>query len=105
LDAIDKNGGTEIEIDKGDDDKQGDQGRMLCFLNIFAKKMAKKLAFLTLNKANLRKNLIITLVFMKNDNFFAENYQKSPKIVIITSTPDWENFRQLGNLFRLGSFI
>jgi hypothetical protein len=31
--------------------------------------------------------LIITLVFEKNSNFFAENRQKSQKIVIITSTP------------------
>jgi hypothetical protein len=28
------------------------------------------------------------LVFKKNANFFAENKEKSPKIVIITSTPD-----------------
>jgi hypothetical protein len=47
----------------------------------------KKLAFLTQNKAKLCKNLIITLVFEKNVNFFAENSQKSQKIVIITSTP------------------
>jgi hypothetical protein len=33
--------------------------------------------------------VIITLVFEKNANFFAENWQKSQKIVIITSTPDW----------------
>jgi hypothetical protein len=39
--------------------------------NIFAKKSAKKLAFLTQNKANL----IITLVFEKNANFFAENWR------------------------------
>jgi hypothetical protein len=32
--------------------------------------------------------VIIILVFEKNANFFAENCQKSPKIVIITSTPD-----------------
>jgi hypothetical protein len=32
--------------------------------------------------------LIITLVFEKNANFVAENWQKSQKIVIITSTPD-----------------
>jgi hypothetical protein len=32
--------------------------------------------------------VIITLVFEKNANLFAENWQKSPKIVIITSTPD-----------------
>jgi hypothetical protein len=31
--------------------------------------------------------LVITLVFEKNANFFAENCQKSQKIVIITSTP------------------
>jgi hypothetical protein len=31
--------------------------------------------------------LITTLVFEKNANFFAENYQKSEKIVIITSVP------------------
>jgi hypothetical protein len=57
------------------------------FLNIFAKKSAKKLASLTQNKAKLCENLIITLVFEKNANFFAENCQKSQKIVIITSTP------------------
>jgi hypothetical protein len=51
------------------------------------KKSAKKLAFLTQNKAKLLKKLIITLVFEKNANFFAEICQKSQKIVIITSTP------------------
>jgi hypothetical protein len=53
-----------------------------------AKNSAKKLAFLTENKAKLCKFLIITLVFEKNANFFAKNCQKSQKIVIITSTPD-----------------
>jgi hypothetical protein len=32
------------------------------------------------------KKLIITSVFKKNANFFAENWEKSQKIVIITST-------------------
>jgi hypothetical protein len=45
------------------------------------------MAFLTQNKAKICKILIITLVFEKNANFFAENWQKSQKIVIITSTP------------------
>jgi hypothetical protein len=54
------------------------------FLNIFAKFFGKKLAFLTQNKANLYKMLIITSVFEKNANFFR---RKSQKIVIITSTP------------------
>jgi hypothetical protein len=35
----------------------------------------------------------------KTPNFFAENCQKSQKIVNITSTPDWENFRLLGDCF------
>jgi hypothetical protein len=48
---------------------------------------AKKLTFLTQNKDELLKNLIITLVFNNNANSFAENWEKSPKIVIITSTP------------------
>jgi hypothetical protein len=63
-------------------------------LKIFSpKKLAKKLAFLTPNKAKLCKNLIITLVFEKNANFFSENCRKSQKIVIITSTQDWAIFR------------
>jgi hypothetical protein len=35
------------------------------FLNIFAEKFSKKMAFLTQNKAKFSKNLIITLVFEK----------------------------------------
>jgi hypothetical protein len=62
------------------------------------KNSAKKLAFLTQNRAKLCKILIITLVFEKNANFFAQNCQKSQKIVIITSVPGdqrYENdFRQ-----------
>jgi predicted dinucleotide-binding enzyme len=52
---------------------------------------AKKLAFSTQNKAKLFKILILTLVFEKNANFFAENFRKSQKIVIITSTP-WSHW-------------
>jgi hypothetical protein len=44
------------------------------------------MSFLTQNKPKLCKLLIITLVFEKNANIFAENWQKSQKIVIITST-------------------
>jgi hypothetical protein len=33
------------------------------------------------------EKLIITLVFEKNANFAAENWRKSPKIVIIALTP------------------
>jgi hypothetical protein len=58
------------------------------FCNIFTKKFGEKLAFLTQNEAKLWKNLIITLVFEKNANFLAGNWQKSQKIVIITSVLD-----------------
>jgi hypothetical protein len=43
-------------------------------LNIFAKKISKKIAFLTQNKAKICKILIITLAFEKNANYL-------PKIV------------------------
>jgi hypothetical protein len=57
-------------------------------LKIFLpKNLAKKMAFFTQNKPKLCKTLIIALVFEKNVNFFAENWQKSQKIVIIPSTP------------------
>jgi hypothetical protein len=47
-------------------------------LKIFSlKNFAKKLAFFAQNKAKLCKKWIITLVFEKNANFFAENWQKS----------------------------
>jgi hypothetical protein len=45
------------------------------------------MAFFTQNKAKIYKILIIPMVFEKNANFFAENWRKSQKIVIITSTP------------------
>jgi hypothetical protein len=60
---------------------------VMIFKIFSAKNSAKKWAFLTQNKAKLCKILIIVLVFDKNANFFAENCQKSQKIVIITSTP------------------
>jgi hypothetical protein len=51
------------------------------FLIIFLPKNSpKKLAFLTQNNAKLCKNLILTLVFEKNANFFAKNCRKSLKI-------------------------
>jgi hypothetical protein len=57
-------------------------------LKIFSPKiLAKILAFFAHTVATFCKNVIITLVFEKNAIFFAENWQKSQKIVIITSTP------------------
>jgi hypothetical protein len=57
------------------------------------KSSAEKIGVLTQNKAKLCKILIITLVFEKNAIFFAEIWQKSQKIVILTSTPGWANVR------------
>jgi hypothetical protein len=61
---------------------------MLRFFKYFRRKILRKnWRFFAQNKAKLCKNWIITLVFEKNANFFAKNWQKSQKIVIITSTP------------------
>jgi hypothetical protein len=50
--------------------------------------LAKILAFFAQSTASFCKYLIITLGFEKNAHFFpSENWQKSPKIVIVTSTP------------------
>jgi hypothetical protein len=61
----------------------------MIFKNIFAKKYGKKLAFFTRNNANFCKKLIMTLVFEKKANFFAENCRNSQKIMIITLSPGW----------------
>jgi hypothetical protein len=45
------------------------------------------LAFLTQNKGKLCKKISIIYVIEKNAIFFAENWRKSHKIVIITSNP------------------
>jgi hypothetical protein len=80
-------------------------------LEIFSqKKIAKKLAFLTQNKTKLCKFLIISLDFEKNANFFAENWQKSLKIVIITSFLDSKTFikfsaSKYGQDMPLGQFL
>jgi hypothetical protein len=76
--------------------RQGDQGPMLWLFKYFRRKIQQKMSFLTQNKANFKK-LIITLVFEKNANFFAQNCQKSQKIVIITSVPDSAKIRSMGD--------
>jgi hypothetical protein len=64
-------------------------GTIVMIFKIFSpKNLAKILAFYAQTTASFCKNLIITLVFEKNANFFAENCQKSQRIVIITSTPE-----------------
>jgi hypothetical protein len=64
----------------------------MIFFYIFAEKFGEKIAFFAQITASFCKNFIITLVAEKNANFFAENWQKLPKIVIITSTPDSKFF-------------
>jgi hypothetical protein len=46
------------------------------------------MAFFAQTTAGFWNKLIITLVFEKNANFFAENWQNHRKIAIITSTPE-----------------
>jgi hypothetical protein len=63
-------------------------GPMLWFLKYFRRKIKQKYQrFWRKTKLVLAKSVIITLVFEKKANFFAENGLKSQKIVIITSTP------------------
>jgi hypothetical protein len=65
----------------------GPETDVVIFKIFSPKHLAKKWRFNAHTNASFCKNLIITLVFVKNVNIFAENWQKSQKIVIITSTP------------------
>jgi hypothetical protein len=60
---------------------------VMIIINFCRKIWRKKSAFLTQIKCNFAEKVIITLVFEKKANFFAENWQKSQKIVLITSVP------------------
>jgi hypothetical protein len=64
-------------------------GADVMILKIFSpKNFVKTLAFFAQTTASLCKNVIIILVFEKKATIFlAVNWQKSQKIVIITSTP------------------
>jgi hypothetical protein len=64
----------------------------MIFKKFSPKIIAKKLAIMTRNEAELCKNLIIKLVFEKNANFLPKIGKKSQKIVIITSTPVQESY-------------
>jgi hypothetical protein len=63
-------------------------------LKIFSpKNLSKKnWRFFLQNAASFCKSWIITLGFKKYANIFAENGQKSQKIVLITSTPAGADF-------------
>jgi hypothetical protein len=61
---------------------------MIFYTYIFAEYFSENIdVFLLKLPLVFAKIVIITLVFEKNANCFAENCQKSQKIVIITSTP------------------
>jgi hypothetical protein len=65
------------------------------FKNSFEKIGEKNCVFLLkIHTVSFCKNVIITLVFEKNANFFAENWQKLQKIVIITSTHEEDPTRR-----------
>jgi hypothetical protein len=59
----------------------------MIFKNIFAEKLAKKLAFFTHTTASFFKNIVHNIGLWENRQFFAENWKKSLKFVIITSSP------------------
>jgi hypothetical protein len=54
---------------------------------IFSPKQLEKILAFFAQATTFCKNFIITLIFEKNANFFAENWRKSQNIVIISSTP------------------
>jgi hypothetical protein len=57
---------------------QCDQGPMLWFFKYFRRKIQQKYwRFFAQTTASFFKNLIVTLVFENNANFFAENWQKT----------------------------
>jgi hypothetical protein len=51
------------------------------------KNLAKTMAFFAQTTASFCKNCYHNIGFWEKRQFFAENWQKSRKIVIITSTP------------------
>jgi hypothetical protein len=53
------------------------------------KKFSENIGVFVQTAASFCKNVIVTLVFEINANFFAENWRKLQKIVIITSPPDY----------------
>jgi hypothetical protein len=60
--------------------------------------MAKKMAILKQNTAMLCKNVIGTY-FFQNRQFIAENWSKSPKMVIMTLIPGTDFCRNFGRKY------
>jgi hypothetical protein len=60
---------------------------IMIFRNISAEMFGENIGVFLLKLLHFLKKMITTLVFQKNAHFFAENCQKSQKIVIITSNP------------------
>jgi hypothetical protein len=72
-------------------------GPMLWFFKYFRRKILQKIGVFDSKQSKFLKKLIITLVFKKNANFFAKNWEKSQKIVIITSTPGLSRYMYVHN--------
>jgi hypothetical protein len=69
-------------------------GTDVMFLKYFRRKNCEKNGVFDSKQSQIMQSLTITLVFEKNANFFAKNWQKLQKIVILTSTPGMEDFRE-----------
>jgi hypothetical protein len=57
------------------------------FLNISAENFSENIVVFCLNYTKFLHKFDHNIVFFEKRQFFAENWQKSQKIVIITSTP------------------
>jgi hypothetical protein len=69
------------------------------FLIIFAEKFSEKIGVFDSKQSQILKKMIITLVFKKTANIFVENWGKSQKIALITSTPGRNGVRESAKIF------
>jgi hypothetical protein len=60
---------------------------MLWFLKYFRRKIQQKIDVFDSKQSKIMQNFDHNIGFWEKRQFFAENCRKSPKIVIITSTP------------------
>jgi hypothetical protein len=76
------------------DSIQGPGTNVMIFEIFSPKNSAKKSSGFAQNTASFCKNFDHNIGFLRKTQFFAENCRKSPKIVIITSTPVFTSWTQ-----------
>jgi hypothetical protein len=65
-----------------------DQGPMLWFFKYFCKKISEKIGGFDSKQSYIMKKFDHNISFWEKRQFFAENWRKLQKIMIITSTPE-----------------